>query len=64
MNNFCIYCSEPIKDTDFVSLGNSCAHTKCFSSYLKDIEELTEFMDLDGGDYYISRDYFPNKENK
>lgn len=62
MNNICIYCNEPINDKEFISLGKKCAHEKCFNAYIVNLDELTEVMDLDGGDYYATRTFFNYKD--
>ena len=62
MNNICIYCNEPINEEEFIPFGGKCAHKRCFDTYINNLDELNEVMDLDGGDYYGARTFFDYKD--
>lgn len=61
MNNICIYCNEPIEEKEFISFKEGCAHSKCFTNYLNTLDELTEFIDLDGGDYHKRNSFYDKR---
>lgn len=54
----CMYCNNTIEDDDFVTVGKKFAHSSCYTSYLSNVEELTEFIAIDSDDFYgVTMDY-------
>ena len=58
----CMYCKKVIEGNDCLAMGRKYAHPQCFHNYLTNVDELTEFISIDGGDCYGARSEFHNKK--